>query len=829
MQTEEIRQTLKALFDDDDIFEIRIPETDDYKLGVVSGYYDMANIETAIKHFKEFDGTYNIYITLQNIKKDLLARGKNKIKKKAKNTTKDTEVERYRWLLIDLDPIRPKGISSSDKEKNLALLKASEIFECLNEKWNVEPIFADSGNGYHLLYKIDLDNDKEGHNKDLISRTLKGLGEIYTDDNIGVDLGVFNQARITKLYGTYATKGDNTEDRPHRKSGFLRVPGEILTVSREQLEEIATPKEQQQKQTQQTKSNFNNYINNNSFDLDNFISKNGIQVKEIKRDGGVEIHVLKVCPLNEGHKNKSVITKSVDGILGFKCQGGSCSGNGWKTLRRLYDPDYDTKKDEYKISVQQQSQENQEISILEPETIKVPWIKTEYNEKKKSLTHKVLCTELAKHIRQNSNYIFVRNEATESIFRYWYVDGCYKLISDNELKGYIKNFIPEPLQRIADIKEVFELLIYDLKFVSMDELNNDENIINFENGLLHLDTMELKPHTPSLYSTIQIPCNYNPESIPSDQKHFDKFINHLTSNDQEVKSLLLQFMGVGLSNIQGWRMKKSLFLVGEGNVGKSQLNLLMHKLLGRHNCSSVDLEMLEARFGTSRIFNKRLSGSSDMKYMGIKELSVFKKATGGDPLETEFKGKTSFEFSYKGLFWFCCNRLPKFGGDKGEWVYDRIMVCECNNPVLKKDKFLLDKMYSEREYIVALAIQELRKVIHNEFNFIIPGAVKKATEQYKIDNDSFLTFLAECTVERPNGTIQDSCSKPMVFKVYKEWCKDNNNGFFEKHQEIKETLERIGKGNVKKVDGNIYYTDFTLSLETKKEYQYIYGNDMRTK
>jgi predicted P-loop ATPase len=351
MQSEEIRKTLQTLFDDDDIFEIRIPKTDDYKLGVVSGYYDMKNIDSMMKHFAEFDGKYNVYITLQRIKKSLLARGKNKLRKKATDTTKDSDVDHYRWLLIDLDPSRPSGISSSGEEKEFAFLKACEIFDFLKQKWGVDPIFADSGNGYHLLYKIDLENDKKGQNKGLIERALKGLGGIYTDENVGVDETVFNPARITKLYGTIATKGDHTEDRPHRKSGFFRAPDEILTVSREQLEEIAIKKEQSKQIPQQIKSNFKS--NNDSFDLNNFIVKYGIQVKEVKVEGGREKHVLNVCPFNSSHINKSAITKDTDGVLGFKCLSESCSGNGWKDLRRLYDPEYETKRTEHKNTVDQ--------------------------------------------------------------------------------------------------------------------------------------------------------------------------------------------------------------------------------------------------------------------------------------------------------------------------------------------------------------------------------------------------------------------------------------------------------------------------------------------
>jgi len=64
---------------------------------------------------------------------------------------------------------------------------------------------------------------------------------------------------------------------------------------------------------------------------------------------------------------------------------------------------------------------------------------------------------------------------------------------------------------MRDVTEVFNDLMSDRRFVKEDKLNADENIINFQNGLLYLDTLELKEHSPKIYSTIQIPCNWNPK------------------------------------------------------------------------------------------------------------------------------------------------------------------------------------------------------------------------------------------------------------------------------------------------------------------------------
>ena len=104
-------------------------------------------------------------------------------------------------------------------------------------------------------------------------------------------------------------------------------------------------------------------------------------------------------------------------------------------------------------------------------------------------------------------------------------------------------------------------------------------------------------------------------------------------------------------------MKKALFLVGDGDTGKSQLKSLVERLLGKGNFIGIDLREIESRFGTGAIYNTRLAGSSDMSFLAVVEMKIFKKTIGGDSLFAEVKGQQAFEFTYNGLLWFCMNRL----------------------------------------------------------------------------------------------------------------------------------------------------------------------------
>ena len=122
----------------------------------------------------------------------------------------------------------------------------------------------------------------------------------------------------------------------------------------------------------------------------------------------------------------------------------------------------------------------------------------------------VNCPLLSKYIRENNDYLFVIDETNSAVMRYWYKDGYYRLFNDDMIKGIIKGHITsfnEEILKMNDVKEVFNDLITDLKTISQDNLNTDENIINLQNGILNLKSTQLLPHSPKYYSTIQIPCN----------------------------------------------------------------------------------------------------------------------------------------------------------------------------------------------------------------------------------------------------------------------------------------------------------------------------------
>lgn len=214
----EIRRSCEFLMAPGDTHELRILQRG--RKGATAGYFD--DIGKLVEAALAWDGKANVYLTLNPSRPELLARACNRLKAGIA-MTRDEDIARRRWLLADFDPVRASDISSSSREHNRAITTAMSAWDAARG-WAGDPAaIADSGNGCHLVYSLELPNDDAS--TELVKAQLRQFATFAPDD-IHVDQSVFNASRIVRLWGTInCSKGDSTRLRPHRRSRLLEVIG----------------------------------------------------------------------------------------------------------------------------------------------------------------------------------------------------------------------------------------------------------------------------------------------------------------------------------------------------------------------------------------------------------------------------------------------------------------------------------------------------------------------------------------------------------------------------------------------------------------------------
>ncbi|MHB1036813.1 MAG: AAA family ATPase [Pirellulales bacterium] len=315
-----------------------------------SGYFDDHDraAEAALR-YDELGA--QVYMVLNPLAPALLARAANRMKDHADQTTTDAEITARRWLMYDLDPIRPTGVASTEAELTKATELAAEIEDFLRSKGWPLPVIVRSGNGYQLFYRIELPNDAAS--TELIKTVLVATSEALKRDPAGhgepsaaIDLKVFNAARLFRVFGTMNRKGDPTADRPHRRSEIVSVPEELAVVPRELLEAVAAlaPPTTRPKATysqnghaasQNGRGASRSSVPMLRLDVAGWLTDRNVAFDTKELTGGIAYRIA--CPFdsNHGSNHESAFFQRSDGLLTFECKHASCNGRTWHEARNV--------------------------------------------------------------------------------------------------------------------------------------------------------------------------------------------------------------------------------------------------------------------------------------------------------------------------------------------------------------------------------------------------------------------------------------------------------------------------------------------------------------
>ncbi|NLZ30909.1 MAG: hypothetical protein GX885_09260, partial [Methanomicrobiales archaeon] len=192
-----------------------------------------------------------------------------------------------------------------------------------------DPLIADSGNGAHLLYRIDLPNDEAATG--LVKGVLATLDLLFSNDVITVDTANHNASRIWKVYGTLSRKGDSTPERPHRRAKILSAPEEVKIVSEERLQAIAglLPRKEPPRRKGARRG----------LDLASWLLDHGVAVRSTKPWNGGTLYVLAECPFSGAHKDGAFAIQFANGAIHAGCHHASCGGGAqrWPELRAMHE------------------------------------------------------------------------------------------------------------------------------------------------------------------------------------------------------------------------------------------------------------------------------------------------------------------------------------------------------------------------------------------------------------------------------------------------------------------------------------------------------------
>lgn len=330
----EVYKWFDIMKDNNQLTEIRIIGNNQ----TFSGYFK--DVKTLVEAIKPYS-SYNIYFTINRIDETCYGREQcNRIVKKPKNTTSDSEIIARDYVFLDLDAKKISGVNATEEEVNKTKAKAKEVYNFLKKNGFFEPITIFSGNGVHFYLRCALLPTEE--NNKIIKRFTQAMGMLFSDEYVDIDQKIYNLGRIAKVPGTYSRKGSSdNQDRPQRLCYVVKSPTDVKVNDIEYFKKIADlyPEEEQPKP-----SAFNNY-STEKFNLDDFIAKYNIPVtSKVQVSDGTKYY-LEHCLFNPQHRGKdAILFQHNNGAVAYFCYHNSCSGNDWRKVREMYEPNAYVKK-----------------------------------------------------------------------------------------------------------------------------------------------------------------------------------------------------------------------------------------------------------------------------------------------------------------------------------------------------------------------------------------------------------------------------------------------------------------------------------------------------
>ncbi|MGV1042685.1 DNA primase family protein [Clostridium perfringens] len=379
----------------------------------------------------------------------------------------------------------------------------------------------------------------------------------------------------------------------------------------------------------------------------------------------------------------------------------------------------------------------------------LPW----YEEQEKGL--KFLPFVLAKHLSETRDVYY----GGESFLIY--ENGVYNISGEKEAGRIIMDYmLPNYciMASIRDCREQWDILVSK----DFDDFNRNPYLVNVRNGLLDIRDMSFKEHTPSYLSTVQLNVEYNPQI---DCPQFKKFLNEVL--DCKLIPLVQEIVGYLLTT--NTASQKAFVFWGPARTGKSTLLWVVeYLLLGKKNVSNIPWQEIGDKFKTAELLGKLANVFSDLPSKSIDDTGIFKVVTGEDYLMAEKKNKNPFKFKPFARLVFSCNELPRNYVDRTEGFYRRLIIVPFSRQIEKSkiDKSLKYKFQREKEGILNWALEGLKRLYENNFEFSENELTDGVKKEYKRENNNVISFVEECC--ELDGLF--SCSRIEIYEAYKEFC-----------------------------------------------------------
>jgi putative DNA primase/helicase len=366
---------------------------------------------------------------------------------------------------------------------------------------------------------------------------------------------------------------------------------------------------------------------------------------------------------------------------------------------------------------------------------------------------------------------------------------CYDLLSEKDLDSlYLKFCMRYGITKVAwkNINSVIRAMVIYPSIKNITKMNDYDNLLCLNNGVLNIHTKEFEPHNPKYYFDSFINVDYNTED--TNCPNFIKYLEHTFNGDKETIENIIRLGGYLLDT--SCAAKRMFMFNGPGGSGKSTLidtfsMFFVESMDYRNQITSLSLqELASGGFDKEILINSRFNQCAETKKEYV-DAEQIKKMISGDIIKVSRKFKIPVNFRPKMKIIVACNGLPKFN-DTSDGIYRRLQIIEFENQYKRPQEFawltnttlrkiyigdegLMDKIKLEKVAILNLFIEGLVALRKDNYSFHDSGSSERALNEFKKDSDTVREFLEE------SYEVDADSKTPLryIYNYYRDWYRLN--------------------------------------------------------
>jgi P4 family phage/plasmid primase-like protien len=315
-------------------------------------------------------------------------------------------------------------------------------------------------------------------------------------------------------------------------------------------------------------------------------------------------------------------------------------------------------------------------------------------------------------------------------------------------------------------------------FSSSSQFDKHKSLLNLQNGVLDLLSLELMPHAPEQKMTKISSVAYDPDA---DCPNFRKWLYEAMCGDQEMVDYVQQIMGSTLEGRYG--IRRMFFAHGPGGTGKSTITHVMSTLLGDYATTLDFASVSQRQFASgsapspdiAKLRGARLIAAVESRYGDRLDTAKLKSFMGGDEITARNLNQGTIKFRIEGTMFFSGNELPNVAdGDQAFW--DKLKTIPFTHKIEKQDLNFFDNVIRpELAGILNFALEGFQKCYLNGRHLPEPQKITDATNAYREEQDPIAEFLGEWCERTEDGLNKKfHTSSTDLFKAYRVYCDETS-------------------------------------------------------